>query len=221
MTDKLIAAIEAGTAPWQRPWQNVAAAGLPMNGASSRTYNGVNALLLMMMTSQAEGLLGQPLVHVQASQRDGRPGQEEPAVPHPVYFFKMLDAKGRELPGDGPAPREGQGPACRGPRQIPFLTEYRVFHASQIEGIEPMAQPTRSWTPLQTVQQLVERMQPDIRYGGNRAFYAPGPGRGSFRCHPKAHSPTPKPSQARWPTNWVTGSHFRGRYLIPAPSALA
>ena len=54
VTDKLIAAIEAGTAPWQRPWQNVAAAGLPMNGASSRTYNGVNALLLMM-TAQAEG----------------------------------------------------------------------------------------------------------------------------------------------------------------------
>ena len=54
VTDKLIAAIEAGTAPWQRPWQDVAAAGVPMNGSSSRPYNGVNALLLMM-TAQAEG----------------------------------------------------------------------------------------------------------------------------------------------------------------------
>ena len=54
VTDKLIAAIEAGTAPWQRPWQDVAAAGVPMNGTSSRPYNGVNALLLMM-TAQAEG----------------------------------------------------------------------------------------------------------------------------------------------------------------------
>ena len=49
VTDKLIAAIEAGTAPWQRPWQHVASAGLPMTGATARVFNGVNALLLMMM----------------------------------------------------------------------------------------------------------------------------------------------------------------------------
>ena len=54
VTDKLIAAIEAGTAPWQRPWEHVASAGLPLNGSSERHYNGVNALLLMM-TSQVEG----------------------------------------------------------------------------------------------------------------------------------------------------------------------
>lgn len=36
--------------------------------------------------------------------------------------------------------------------------------------------------------------------------YAPGPVGTSFRCHPKRRiSQLPKPSQARWPTNWVTG----------------
>ena len=188
VTDKLIAAIEAGTAPWQRPWQNVAAAGLPMNGASSRTYNGVNALLLMM-TAQAEGYSDNRwYTFKQANELGAQVKKGSKSTP--VYFFKMLDAKGRELPGDGPAPREGQGPATEAPRQIPFLTEYRVFHASQIEGIEPMAQPVRSWTPLQAVQDLVERLKPDIRYGGNRAFYAPGPGRDFIQMPPEGAFPS-------------------------------
>ena len=188
VTDKLIAAIEAGTAPWQRPWQNVAAAGLPMNGASSRTYNGVNALLLMM-TAQAEGYSDNRwYTFKQANEMGAQVKKGSKSTP--VYFFKMLDAKGRELPGDGPVPREGQGPATDSPRQIPFLTEYRVFHASQIEGIEPMAQPTRNWTPLQAVQDLVERLKPDIRYGGNRAFYAPGPGRDFIQMPPEGAFPS-------------------------------
>ena len=168
VTDKLIAAIEAGTAPWQRPWEHVASAGLPMNGSSERHYNGVNALLLMM-TAQAEGYADNRwFTFKQASDMGTKVKKGSKSTP--VYFFKMLDAKGAEVQEAGA--REGKQP-----RQIPFLTEYRVFHASQIEGIEALAQPTRNWTPLQAVQQLVERMQPDIRYGGDRAFYAAGQGR--------------------------------------------
>lgn len=181
VTDKLIAAIEAGTAPWQRPWQNVAAAGLPLNGASSRTYNGVNALLLMM-TAQAEGYSDNRwYTFKQANELGAQVKKGSKSTP--VYFFKMLNAKGEAL-------EEGGAAGGEQPRQIPFLTEYRVFHASQIEGIEPMAPPVRSWTPLQAVQQLVERMQPDIRYGGNRAFYAPGPGRDFIQMPPEGAFPS-------------------------------
>lgn len=97
----------------------------------------------------------------------------------PVYFFKMLNAVEALKAADGEQPR-----------QIPFLTEYRVFHTSQSEGIEPMAQPERSWTPLQAVQDLVERLKPDIRYGGNRAFYAPGMGRDFAQMPPEGAFPS-------------------------------
>ncbi len=183
VTDKLIAAIEAGTAPWQRPWQNVAAAGLPMNGTTQRTYNGVNALLLMM-TAQSEGYSDNRwYTFKQANELGAQVKKGSKSTP--VYFFKMLNAKGEALEEGGAADGEQ-------PRQIPFLTEYRVFHASQIEGIEPMAPPVRSWTPLQAVQQLAERMQPDIRYGGNRAFYAPGPGRDFIQMPPEGAFPSPE-----------------------------
>ena len=181
VTDKLIAAIEAGTAPWQRPWQNVAAAGLPMNGTTQRTYNGVNALLLMM-TAQSEGYSDNRwYTFKQANELGAQVKKGSKSTP--VYFFKMLNAKGEALEEGGAADGEQ-------PRQIPFLTEYRVFHASQIEGIEPMAQPTRKWTPLQAVQDLVERLKPDIRYGGNRAFYAPGPGRDFIQMPPEGAFPS-------------------------------
>lgn len=181
VTDKLIAAIEAGTAPWQRPWQNVAAAGLPMNGTTQRTYNGVNALLLMI-TAQSEGYSDNRwYTFKQANELGAQVKKGSKSTP--VYFFKMLNAKGEALEEGGAADGEQ-------PRQIPFLTEYRVFHASQIEGIEPMAQPTRKWTPLQAVQDLVERLKPDIRYGGNRAFYAPGPGRDFIQMPPEGAFPS-------------------------------
>lgn len=172
VTDKLIAAIEAGTAPWQRPWQQVASAGLPMNGATSREYNGVNALLLMML-AQAEGYSDNRwYTFKQASDMGAKVKKGSKSTP--VYFFKMLTARGIEVDGESAS---GAEPGEKERRQIPFLTEYRVFHATQIEGIESFAQPERKWTSLQAVQEMVERLKPDIRYGGNRAFYAPGPGR--------------------------------------------
>ncbi|EHL24152.1 hypothetical protein KYG_04210 [Acidovorax sp. NO-1] len=172
VTDKLIAAIEAGTAPWQRPWQQVASAGLPMNGATSREYNGVNALLLMML-AQAEGYSDNRwFTFKQASDMGAKVKKGSKSTP--VYFFKMLNALGAEVDGE---PAGGAEPGGKERRQIPFLTEYRVFHATQIEGIESFAQPERKWTSLQAVQEMVERLKPDIRYGGNRAFYAPGTGR--------------------------------------------
>jgi antirestriction protein ArdC len=172
VTDKLIAAIEAGTAPWQRPWQQVASAGLPMNGATSREYNGVNALLLMML-AQAEGYSDNRwFTFKQASDMGAKVKKGSKSTP--VYFFKMLNARGVEVDGESAG---GAQPDGKERRQIPFLTEYRVFHATQIEGIESFAQPERKCTSLQAVQEMVERLKPDIRYGGNRAFYAPGPGR--------------------------------------------
>jgi antirestriction protein ArdC len=182
VTDKIIAAIEAGTAPWQRPWSEVASAGLAMNGVTSRHYNGVNALLLMM-TAQAEGYADNRwLTFKQANDMGARVKKGSKSTP--VYFFKMLDARGAEVEGKVTGPDAGkQG------RQIPFLTEYRVFHASQIEGVEARAQPERLWSPIEAVQQLVERLQPDIRYGGNRAFYASGPDR-DFIQMPEGAFPT-------------------------------
>jgi antirestriction protein ArdC len=42
VTEKIIAALETGTAPWHKPWK----AGVPRNAITNRPYSGINALLL-------------------------------------------------------------------------------------------------------------------------------------------------------------------------------
>jgi antirestriction protein ArdC len=175
VTDKIIAAIEAGTAPWQRPWTELAELGLPMNGASERHYRGINTVLLFM-TSQEHGYADNRwFTYKQATEMGAQVRKGEKSAP--VFFFKMLQASERDGDSTKVSAKKGTLGKDDKPRQIPFLTEYRVFNAAQIDGLAPQEKPERNWTPIEAVNEVVARLKPDIRYGGNRAFYAPGPGR--------------------------------------------
>jgi len=48
LTDRMAAALEEGTIPWERPWEEVKA-GRPRNLASARDYQGGNRFMLMMV----------------------------------------------------------------------------------------------------------------------------------------------------------------------------
>lgn len=175
VTDKIIAAIESGTAPWQKPWTELAELGLPMNGASERHYRGINTMLLFM-TSQEHGYTDNRwFTYKQASELGAQVRKAEKSTP--VFFFKMLQASERDGDSAKASPQNGTPSKDDKPRQIPFLTEYRVFNAAQIDGLTPQEKPVRHWTPIEAVNEVVARLNPDIRFGGNRAFYAPGPGR--------------------------------------------
>ena len=53
VTDQIIAALEAGTKPWHRPWKS-GSPGMPINATTGRPYHGINVLVLAM-TSFALG----------------------------------------------------------------------------------------------------------------------------------------------------------------------
>ena len=49
ITDRIIAQLEAGGAPWVQPWGTAAAKaplGLPRNASTQRRYSGINVLIL-------------------------------------------------------------------------------------------------------------------------------------------------------------------------------
>lgn len=55
VTDRIIAALEQGTAPWRRPWRCVDTGdpgGLPSNALTGRCYSGVNVLLLWLAAEE-------------------------------------------------------------------------------------------------------------------------------------------------------------------------
>ena len=53
VTDRIIAALEAGTVPWLKPWSNPDFnAALPKNAVSNRHYSGINILLLWLSAAE-------------------------------------------------------------------------------------------------------------------------------------------------------------------------
>lgn len=53
VTDRIITALESGTAPWLKPWKNADChLALPRNAVSNRIYNGINILLLWLAAEE-------------------------------------------------------------------------------------------------------------------------------------------------------------------------
>ena len=50
ITDQIVEALKKGLAPWRQPWVNHPNAGLPSNVISKHRYNGVNAVLLGLIS---------------------------------------------------------------------------------------------------------------------------------------------------------------------------
>ena len=168
VTERILAAMDAGTAPWQRPWKELARRGLPRNGVSQRAYSGINTTLLQVEAIQHGYDDNRWFTFNQANQAGARVRKGEKSTS--VYFFKLLDR---------PADKEGEaapGEAAQLRRSIPFLAEFRVFNAQQLEGLPsqgdgPAAE--QSFAPLPALERLLALHQPTVRHGGSRAYYSP------------------------------------------------
>jgi antirestriction protein ArdC len=114
VTDRIIALLEAGTVPWQRPW---AESGLPMNVISKRAYRGINLWLLLSLNYECNLFLTwDQLKKIGGSVNQGQHG-------HIVVFWKQVKKVPEELDDKGK------------PKQIPMLRYYKVFNVSQCRDV--------------------------------------------------------------------------------------
>ena len=164
VTDRIVAALEAGTKPWQQPWMAGTAAGplAPVNPTTGRRYHGINTLVLAM-TSFALG--GDPRFcsYKQAADRGWQVRRGERGTT--VFFFKRMEVEDRDAP---PKAEERW-------KRIPLLRAYTVFHGSQLEGIPPYAAPTPAeapWRRPEAADVILRNSGAVIRTGGDRAFYS-------------------------------------------------
>jgi antirestriction protein ArdC len=96
ITEKIIAALEAGVVPWRKPWAGGAAS--PQNLVSKRPYSGINVLLLSL-TAAGKGFTSPYWVtknQVEAAGGAFRPGQE----PYTPATFDEDGAVVRAASGD-------------------------------------------------------------------------------------------------------------------------
>lgn len=154
VAERLILQLEAGTAPWQKPWRDgEPPSPLPINPSTGKRYRGSNAIQLMSK------------------------GYEDPRW----MTYKQAEALGAQvLPGQSGTTvqcwqfDEAAGPAAahKIQKERPHIFVATLFNAEQIDGLTPMLPPLRKWDPIERVEQILRASGADIRHGeSNRAYY--------------------------------------------------
>jgi antirestriction protein ArdC len=166
VTNRIIAALEAGTPPWRKPWDPDKAGGpaMPRNAATGHRYRGINVLTLGMSGLAFES--GDPrwATYKQAEERGWQVRKGERGTTG--YFFRRLELRDDSKPDDDED----------AVRRIPLLRAFTLFHASQIQDIPPYVPPTieeAPWRAPEAAEIILANSGAVVRFGGDRAFYSP------------------------------------------------
>jgi antirestriction protein ArdC len=162
VSTRIIAELEAGAAPWIKPWSATPGANTPCNAATNRPYSGCNVVLLWM--AQAAGYrTPRYLTFKQALELGGHVRKGERGTR--VYFVKQFEV--RDDADEAPA------------RLIPTMREYTVFNVDQCENLPDSVntgRPMRVRNP-DTRDELADAFLcstgADIREGHGEACYIP------------------------------------------------
>lgn len=164
VTDSILAKLEAGVAPWLKPWEGAdgVAPGLhpsmPVNYASGKAYRGVNILILLVTALEKGYRDTRWLTFNQAKAAGGSINKGEKGT-H-IIFWKPTRRTEKDAASGEETERKGL-----------FAREYVVFNAEQCTGLKPMPEPVKA-SPDEYVR-LVERMGVKMVRGGGRAVYFP------------------------------------------------
>ena len=169
VTSQIIAALEAGTPPWRKPWDpgKTGNPGLPCNAVTGIRYRGINVVTLATSPLALAGADPRWSTYKQAAERGWQ--VKKGARGTTAYFFKRLEIS-------DPRPSAEHDEEGR-TRHIPLLRAFTLFHASQIEGIPEFAPPTAAeapWRASDAAEGIVTNSGVTVRIGGDRAFYALG-----------------------------------------------
>lgn len=179
LVEKVCEAMEKGTAPWQKPWVD---SSCPVNAVSGRRYNGINFFNLSICGMMADGGQDPRWCTFEQAQEKGWRIKKGSKGTH-IEFWKLTPTP--ETDRDGKLVLDENGKIKM--KDVPLVRNYVVFHASQIDGIEPyLPVKTDTGVSLEKAERILKESGADIRHGGNQAFYNPEsdyiqvPDRGQF-----------------------------------------
>ena len=166
ITDRIVAELEQGVIPWQKPWSGVQGA---ISHTTGKRYSLLNQILL--------GCRSGEFITFKEAQREGghiKKGEKASML----VFWKFLENAKRDDNGSVVIGADGK-PIME---SVPFLRYYNVFHIDQCEGIQPRfaeePTPGEHLSPDEAaegiVQDYVQRsgVKLTIQHS-DRAFYRP------------------------------------------------
>ena len=161
---RIVAELEAGAAPWVKPWSATPGANTPCNAVSNRPYSGCNVVLLWM--AQAAGYrTPRFLTFKQALELGGNVRKGERGTK--VYFVKQLQVRDQGTDDSSST------------RLIPMMREYTVFNVDQCENLPDSVvtgKPMRVRNPDtrdELADAFLRETGADIREGHGEAYYVP------------------------------------------------
>lgn len=149
VTEQIIKQLENGVIPWKRPW-----IGNALNYVSRKSYRGINTFLL---SRKGEYLNFNQIKALGGTIKKG-------AKSEMVVFFKVVDKK-----TDGAEQGEEKD-------RYFILRYYKVFHLSDVEGIESKIKEPEQKNPIEEAEKVIQEYNncPPIKHElVNKAFYNP------------------------------------------------
>lgn len=167
VTQKIIAALEAGTRPWTRPWKTTDGPTFakPMR-STGEPYRGINVLLLWG-TALERGYISSRWFTFNQARAAGahvRKGEQGAMVVYAGRFEPKDDA---EDAAEDASRRQG----------AMYLRAYTVFNAEQLDGLAVDVDASASGSPQalsDEIQGYFERVGAKVVHGGDLACYMPG-----------------------------------------------
>jgi antirestriction protein ArdC len=170
VAEELIRQLEAGTAPWQKPWTTGAGIGfLPTNPLTGGTYKGINAIhLIAQGRSDSRWLTYKQASAMNAQVRKGERGTQ-------IQYWKFedlkpaLDAAGNPVKDD-----KGHPVQIRIKLESPRVFYATVFNAEQVDGLPALTPPVLTWDPIERAEQILSNSGAVMHHKHmDRAYYSP------------------------------------------------
>ena len=165
ITNRIIKALEKGTAPWQQPWST----NLPINAVTNKYYRGMNSIIL--------AIKGGEFSEDQEEDRDQRwatqkqvesQGWSIKSGAEPTKIYVLIIPKKTKIHSDL------FNRVVVEKKKSAFMKTFEVYHASQIKGIPPFIKCFRQQIiSNEIIDKIVFNASARIFEGGIEACYIP------------------------------------------------
>lgn len=170
VAERVIEALEQGTAPWQKPWLP-GELRAPFNPKTGNPYRGMNTIWLQMQGhSDPRWLTYKQAGEMGAQVRRGSKGTR-------IEYWKFHDEREqRDDAGNPVLDENGRPRKIRVELDRPRRFTAVVFNGSQVDGLAPYSAPTTTAEPErhERAETILEQSGASIRHvNGDRAYYSP------------------------------------------------